>query len=321
MNLQMTDFSFTMVKEILEAFTNLGNAVAWPGVVAIVAIRYRSELRSILNRLEKAKLGEAEFLLSKEQTEKTLAKTSEQAINLISKSIESQIRSSEFDMNQEKDRLVAVHTGDIDGDGKDELVVSNIEGSHSVCIKVFKPIINLIEDKGLETSFKLIGEIYPANFLEDVQDVDSDKYAEIIVNEDERESSEPHAAGKRERVTYKWIEGQLLEISREKLPLLNTQGEMNQFAELEYENIDKKMNEIWQKIVSDLEEKVELKKFMETAQEAWLKFRELQAQAISKVYEGGSIQPLVYYNCMINITNQRIRELEKIANTKDGILD
>lgn len=316
----MKDFSFTMLKELLEVLVKLIEAVAWPGVVAFVALNYRSEFRSILNRLEKAKLGEAELLLNKEQAEETVAKASEQAINLLSGSIESSRISRKSSGNQEIDKPVAVRTGDIDGDGRDELIVSIPEGPYWSRVKVLKPILNMTKNSEIETSFKLMGEICPVNFLEDVRDIDSDKYAEIIMNEDDRESDLPHAAGLRERVIYKWISGQLSEISREKLPMLSSQAEMNQFAAQEFKNSDKKMSEFFEKLETSLEMRVELKKSMETAQEAWLKYRELQAQAISKIYEGGSIQSLIYYTNMTNFTNQRIDELEKIDNTRDGFI-
>lgn len=309
-----------MLKELLEVFVKLVEAVAWPGVVGYVALNYGDDFRSILKRLEKAKLGEAELLLSKEQAEETVAKVSEQAINLLSGSSESSIVSSEFTIDEETDRPVAVRTGDIDGDGKDELIVSSLEGPYWCRVKVFKPILKITKNHQLETSFKLIGEICPVNFLEDVRDIDSDNNAEIIVNEDERESAQPHAVGLRETVIYKWISGRLSEISRERLPMLRTQTEMNQFAANKFKDSDQKMSKVFEKLLSSLETTVEFKKSMETAQEIWLKYRELQAQAISKIYERGSIQPLIYYTNMTHFTNQRINDLEKIANTKNGFI-
>ena len=121
----MKDFSFTILKELLEVLVKFIEAVAWPGVVAFVALNYRSEFRSILNRLKKAKLGEAELLLSKEEAEETIAKTSEQAINLISGSAKKSIISNKFSINQETDKPVLVRTGDVDGDGRDELIICN----------------------------------------------------------------------------------------------------------------------------------------------------------------------------------------------------
>ncbi len=64
----------------------------------------------------------------------------------------------------------------------------------------------------------LIGEISPANFIEDIQDIDNDNCYEIIVNEDDKECDKPHAAGYRERVIYKWNIDKLVPISREKIP-------------------------------------------------------------------------------------------------------
>jgi uncharacterized protein YecT (DUF1311 family) len=313
----MKDFSFTILKELLEVLVKFIEAVAWPGVVALVALNYRSEFRSILNRLEKAKLGEAELLLSKEQAEETVAKASVQAINLFSGSADNSIISNKFINNQETDRPVAVRTGDIDGDGRDELIVSSLEGPYWSRVKVFKPILSMSRNNGLETSFKLIGEICPVNFLEDVRDIDSDNYDEIIVNEDELGSNQPHAAGLREKVIYKLISGKIKEISREKIPRLNTQGEMNEYAAQELKDSEIKMNEVFDEIISKLEKRVELKELMEKAQEAWVKYRENQAKANSEPYKGGSIYPLVYNTNKTKITIARINELVKIAHREE----
>jgi uncharacterized protein YecT (DUF1311 family) len=314
----MKDFSFTMLKELLEVLVNFIEAVAWPSVVAFVAINYRGEFRSILNRLEKAKLGDAELLLSKEQAEETVAKASEQAINLISGSIEGSIIFKKSDANQETDRPVMVRTGDIDGDGRDELIVSSLEGPYWSRVRVFKPVLQMSNNSELETSFKLIGEICPVNFLEDVRDIDSDTFAEIIVNEDDRNSGQPHAAGFREKVIYKLINNRLEEVSREKLPTLNTQAEMNEFAARDFKENEIKMNKIFEEIILGLEARVELKQSLEKAQEAWLKYREIQAKANSETYKGGSIYPLVYYTNMSKLTISRINELDKIAHRQEG---
>jgi uncharacterized protein YecT (DUF1311 family) len=164
----------------------------------------------------------------------------------------------------------------------------------------------------------LIGEICPVNFLEDVRDIDSDTFAEIIVNEDDRNSGQPHVAGLREKVIYKLINNRLSEVSREKLPILNTQAEMNEFSARDFKEIEIKMNQIFEKIISSLEERIELKQSMEKAQEAWLKYREVQANANSKTYEGGSIYPLVYYTNMSKLTISRINELNKIVHRQEG---
>jgi uncharacterized protein YecT (DUF1311 family) len=313
----MKDFSFTILKELLEVFVKFIEAVAWPSVVALVALNYRSEFRSILNRLEKAKLGEAELLLSKEQAEETVAKASEQAINLFSGSADISITSNKYINEQVSDKPVLVRTGDVDGDGIDELIVSSIEGPYSCRVKVFKPILSVSKNNELETSFKLIGEIYPVNFLEDVRDIDSDNYDEIIVNEDELGSNQPHAAGFREKVVYKLISGKIKEISREKIPRLNTQSEMNEYAAQELRDSESQMNKVFDEIISKLEKNIELKELMEKAQKAWVEYRENQAKANSEPYKGGSIYPLVYNTNKTKITITRINELDKIAHREE----
>jgi hypothetical protein len=205
------------IKELLELLVKLIEAGAWPSLVAYVAINYRNEFRSILKRLDKAKFGEAEISLSKEQAEEAVVKASEQAINLLKGSFEKLEQFNELSANEEIDKAFAVRTADIDGDGRDELIISTLEGPYSSHVRIFKPMFKRDKDYELITSFNLIGEICPVNSIVDIRDIDSGKHSEIVVIEYEKGSDKPHAAGLKEKVVYKFIKGKLKEISREKI--------------------------------------------------------------------------------------------------------
>jgi hypothetical protein len=193
------------IKELLELLVKLIEAGAWPSLVAYVAINYRNEFRSILKRLDKAKFGEAEISLSKEQAEEAVVKASEQAINLLKGSFEKLEQFNELSANEEIDKAFAVRTADIDGDGRDELIISTLEGPYSSHVRIFKPMFKRDKDYELITSFNLIGEICPVNSIVDIRDIDSGKHSEIVVIEDEKGSDKPHAAGLKEKVVYKFI--------------------------------------------------------------------------------------------------------------------
>jgi len=47
------------------------------------------------------------------------------------------------------------------------------------------------------------------------------------------------------------------------------------------------------------------------AQQAWIKFRDSSCEFESSQYEGGSIAPSVYLNCLEKLTQQRTQELQE----------
>jgi len=87
-----------------------------------------------------------------------------------------------------------------------------------------------------------------------------------------------------------------------------TQMEMNQQARTNYKKADAKMAIIYKKVqkvtLSDID-----KKLLLDAQRKWIIYKEAHCKSASASYEGGSIQPLIYFNCLREITNERIKQL------------
>ena len=87
-----------------------------------------------------------------------------------------------------------------------------------------------------------------------------------------------------------------------------TQMEMNQQASTNYKKADAKMALIYKKVqketLSDMD-----KKLLLDAQRKWINYKEAHCKSASAVYAGGSIQPLIYFNCLTEITNERIKQL------------
>ena len=88
----------------------------------------------------------------------------------------------------------------------------------------------------------------------------------------------------------------------------STQLAMNQCANAEYENIDLKLNTVYQQLKKSLTNANQKK--LTNAQLAWLKFRDLNCEYAADRYQGGSIQPLIYYSCLTRLTKERIQHLE-----------
>jgi uncharacterized protein YecT (DUF1311 family) len=89
-----------------------------------------------------------------------------------------------------------------------------------------------------------------------------------------------------------------------------TQIELNSKAAAQAKATDKRLNEVYQQVIKDFN--AESKQEIIEAQRAWIKFRDAQAKFEENQYKGGSLAPLVYWNCMTRMTNARIKELEDV---------
>jgi len=97
--------------------------------------------------------------------------------------------------------------------------------------------------------------------------------------------------------------------------LAQTQAEMNQTANNDFKKADSKLNKLYKQVMKILNERE--KKLMVVAQKDWLKFRDSHCKFEIVQYDGGSIQPLLYSNCLRERTNDRIEDLEEILNDKN----
>lgn len=87
-----------------------------------------------------------------------------------------------------------------------------------------------------------------------------------------------------------------------------TQAEMNKDAYESYLNADKTLNLTYNKLLPLLDK--EARDLLIKAQKDWIKFRDSHCNFEIKSYEGGSIQPLIYYNCLESKTTERIKDLK-----------
>ncbi|MEH1841685.1 MAG: lysozyme inhibitor LprI family protein [Nostoc sp.] len=88
-----------------------------------------------------------------------------------------------------------------------------------------------------------------------------------------------------------------------------TQIAINECAKLSYQKEDKKLNQVYQQLLSTLE--TSRKQKLIAAQQAWLKFRDTNCEFERSKYEGGSIAPSIYSGCLENITKLRTQELQE----------
>ncbi|MEN9913839.1 MAG: hypothetical protein RL528_573 [Bacteroidota bacterium] len=88
-----------------------------------------------------------------------------------------------------------------------------------------------------------------------------------------------------------------------------TQIELNQNATIKYQKTDAKLNEIYNQLINILD--IPQKKLLIIAQKNWIKFRDSNCKFEISDYNGGSIQTLIYSNCLIECTQIRIKQLSE----------
>ena len=97
-----------------------------------------------------------------------------------------------------------------------------------------------------------------------------------------------------------------------------TQTDMNMCADKDYQAADKKLNDIYRKVTTALDDAT-LQAKLKTAQRAWIQYRDTECTFEVAENEGGSIYPLVYSGCLTRLTNARTKELQSyLACFKDA---
>jgi len=88
-----------------------------------------------------------------------------------------------------------------------------------------------------------------------------------------------------------------------------TNSEMKEQSSKRLEKFDKELNIVYQKIMKSSSSK--RKENIKKAQIAWLKFRDLNCECESKEHEGGSLESLIYIECLAVMTEERVKELKR----------
>lgn len=88
-----------------------------------------------------------------------------------------------------------------------------------------------------------------------------------------------------------------------------TQSAINECTKLSYQNVDKKLNQVYQQLLPTLESSRKQK--LIAAQLAWIKFRDTNCEFERSRYEGGSIAPTIYFGCLRNTTKLRTQQLQE----------
>ena len=95
-----------------------------------------------------------------------------------------------------------------------------------------------------------------------------------------------------------------------------TQTDMNQSANADYKKADAELNKSYQDVFNKLDAsgKTDLK----AAQNAWIKYRDLDCKFQSGGASGGSVQAMVVAGCLTDKTVVRTKELNELLHCQEG---
>lgn len=87
-----------------------------------------------------------------------------------------------------------------------------------------------------------------------------------------------------------------------------TQSDMNYCAMRSYKDADDELNRVWRSIRNGFATKRQAQALVDV-QRKWLTYRDAECDYEAGRYEGGSMQPLVRYSCLEDLTRARTKLL------------
>ena len=98
------------------------------------------------------------------------------------------------------------------------------------------------------------------------------------------------------------------------------QATMNQCAAQQHAAADKELNALYQQINERLKSNPDSKKLLIGAQRSWIAFRDAECKFSSAGVEGGSVYPLIYSNCVTELTKARVETFKNYLKCQEGEL-
>ena len=116
-----------------------------------------------------------------------------------------------------------------------------------------------------------------------------------------------------------------------------SQRQMDDCAAFQYKEADAHLNKVYQKAVQYMTDDLARAqkqgdqkqiKYEETAiaslreaERTWISYRDIQCKAAAQQYEGGSMAPMIYSQCLTTLTEHRTADLKSIYEDGDRKLD
>ncbi|MBP0017336.1 MAG: DUF1311 domain-containing protein [Cyanobacteria bacterium SBLK] len=89
-----------------------------------------------------------------------------------------------------------------------------------------------------------------------------------------------------------------------------TQLDMNLCTAKEAKEANEKLNEVYTKLQEKVKGTPQESRLLE-AQNTWLAFRDADCEYSQRRYDGGSIMPMIYALCVVDLTEKRSQQLEE----------
>lgn len=90
-----------------------------------------------------------------------------------------------------------------------------------------------------------------------------------------------------------------------------TTAEMRECAGKEYKQADDELNKVYRQLTAKIGDDEGRKTALKTAQQAWIKYRDSNCDFASYLNRGGTIEPVVRFNCMTEMTVSRAKDLRQ----------
>lgn len=116
-----------------------------------------------------------------------------------------------------------------------------------------------------------------------------------------------------------------------------SQRQMDDCAAFEYKQADTHLNKVYRKAVQYMTDDLARAqkqgdqkqiKYEETAiaslkeaERTWMSYRDIQCKAAAQQYEGGSMAPMIYSQCLRTLTEHRTADLKSVYEDGDRKLD
>ena len=99
----------------------------------------------------------------------------------------------------------------------------------------------------------------------------------------------------------------------------DSQQMMNTCASEDFSAADAKLNETYQNLIGTSD--ANAGQLLQSAQRAWIAFRDAECEYATAGSEDGSIHPMEVSQCLTRLTNDRITQLAATTNCDDGDAD
>jgi uncharacterized protein YecT (DUF1311 family) len=97
-----------------------------------------------------------------------------------------------------------------------------------------------------------------------------------------------------------------------------TQVELNQQSNAEFQKADKQLNETYTALMAKISAAGKTR--LREAQITWLRFRDQECAFEAMGTEGGSVHPLIVNACLARLTLARVKDLDNQLNCQEGDL-